>query len=148
MEVILLERVSKLGSLGDAVAVKSGYARNYLIPYGKAVSATSTNKAEFEARRAELQQQADSKRADADKRAAGLADLTVTIAVNAGEEGKLYGSIGTRDIAVAITEAGQAVDKSEIRLPEGAIRALGEFSIDVQLHSDVVVAVQLAVIPE
>lgn len=148
MQVILLEKVGKLGDLGDQVAVKAGFGRNYLIPYGKAVPATETNIASFEARRADLEKAAAEKRGGAEARAAQLAELAVSIAANAGEGGKLFGSIGTRDIAEAITAAGVDVSKSEVRLPMGVIRELGEYEVDIQLHSDVTQAVKLAVVAE
>lgn len=148
MQVILLERVGKLGNLGDQVSVKSGYGRNYLIPYGKAVPATEANIADFEARRAELERIAAEKTGAAQDRAAALAQVSITIEANAGDEGKLFGSIGTRDIAKAITDAGVSVNKSEVRLPEGVIREVGEYDIDIQLHSDIVQAVKLSVIAE
>jgi large subunit ribosomal protein L9 len=148
MQVILLERVGKLGELGDEISVKAGFGRNFLIPYGKAVPATKDNVAEFESRRAELEAAAAEKQAAATARAAQLQELQVTIASNAGEEGKLFGSIGTRDIADAITVAGVAVSKSEVRLPEGVIREIGEYEVVVQLHSDVSQTVKLAVIHE
>ena len=147
MNVILLEKVGKLGNLGDQVTVKSGFGRNYLIPYGKAVSASKDNIAQFEARRAELEATAAEKVAIASKRAEKLAELAVTIAANAGDEGKLFGSIGTRDIAGAITAAGVDVNKSEVRLPEGVIRETGDYDIAIQLHSDVTQVVKLAVVP-
>ena len=146
MEVILLEKIANLGNLGDKVAVKAGYARNFLLPFGKATPATADNVAAFEARRAELEKIAAEKKAEAEARAAKLADLTVTIAANAGEEGKLFGSIGTRDIADAVTAAGVAIKKSEVRLPDGALRTVGEFDIDVQLHTDVDATVKLVVV--
>ena len=146
MEVILLEKIANLGNLGDKVAVKAGYARNFLLPFGKATPATADNVAAFEARRAELEKIAAEKKAEAEARAAKLADLTVTIAANAGEEGKLFGSIGTRDIADAVTAAGVAIEKSEVRLPNGALRTVGEFDIDVQLHTDVDATVKLVVV--
>ncbi|HCL41030.1 MAG TPA: 50S ribosomal protein L9, partial [Pseudomonas sp.] len=133
-------------NLGDKVAVKAGYARNFLLPFGKATPATADNVAAFEARRAELEKIAAEKKAEAEARAAKLADLTVTIAANAGEEGKLFGSIGTRDIADAVTAAGVAIEKSEVRLPDGALRTVGEFDIDVQLHTDVDATVKLVVV--
>jgi len=148
MQVILLERVGKLGDLGDEISVKAGFGRNYLIPYGKAVPATKTNIAEFEARRSELETAAAEKIATASTRAVQLTELMVTIEANAGEEGKLFGSIGTRDIADAITAAGVAVSKSEVRLPEGVIRDLGEYEIVVQLHSDVSETIKLSIIQE
>lgn len=148
MNVILLEKVGKLGNLGDQVTVKSGFGRNFLIPYGKAVPATKGNVEEFEVRRAELEKAADEKKATAEARAEKLAELSVTIAANSGDEGKLFGSIGTRDIAEAISAAGVAVNKSEVRLPEGAIRECGDFEVAIQLHSDVTQTVKLAIIPE
>jgi len=146
MNIILLEKVGKLGNLGDQVNVRGGFARNYLIPYGKAVPATKSNVETFETRRAELLAAADARRAEAQARADKLGSLTVTIGANAGDEGKLFGSIGTRDIADAITAAGVAVDKSEVRLPNGALREIGEYAIDVQVHSDIMQAVKLLVV--
>ncbi|BBB28802.1 50S ribosomal protein L9 [Neptunomonas japonica] len=137
MEVILLEKIGKLGALGDKVSVKSGFGRNYLFPQGKAVPATAVNVAKFEERRAELEATAAEKLNAANVRAEALSGLTVTIASKAGDEGKLFGSIGTRDIAEAITAAGQAVDKSEVRLPEGALRHTGEFEVVLHLHAEV-----------
>src|SRR5690606_23379782 len=148
MEVILLDKVGKLGSIGDKVTVKSGYGRNFLLPQGKAIAATAKNIADFEARRAELEAAAAGKIAEATARAEKLAELNVTIAANAGDEGRLFGSIGTRDIAEAITAAGVAVSKSEVRLPQGVLREIGQFEIDVQLHAEVIQAVKLAVVPE
>ena len=143
MEVILLENIGNLGGLGDKVDVKAGFGRNYLIPQGKAVPATEINTAEFETRRAELEAAA------ADTRAAAINELgLISIPANAGEEGKLFGSVGTRDIAEAITAAGCDVDKSEVRLPEGALRELGEFEIAVQVHGDVSASVAVAVVQE
>ena len=148
MEVILLDKVGKLGKIGDKVSVKAGFGRNYLLPQGKAVAATAKNVAEFEARRADLEATAAAKKAEAEARAAKLAELSVTIAANAGDEGKLFGSIGTRDIADAITAAGVEVTKSEVRLPEGVLREVGQFDIDVQLHPEVIQTVKLAVVAE
>lgn len=146
MEVILLERVGKLGNLGDKVTVKPGFGRNFLFPYGKAVPATAANLAEFESRRAELEKAAAEQKAAADARAAKLENAEVTIAANAGEDGKLFGSVGTREIADALNAAtGADIDKSEVRLPEGALRHTGEFELDVQLHSDVTVTVKVTV---
>jgi len=146
MNIILLEKVGKLGNLGDQVAVRGGFARNYLIPYGKAVPATKSNVEAFESRRADLLAAADAKRGEAQARADKLSGLAVTLGANAGDEGKLFGSIGTRDIADAITAAGVAVDKSEVRLPNGALREVGEFDIDVQVHSDITATVKLSVV--
>ncbi|RDE25035.1 50S ribosomal protein L9 [Motiliproteus coralliicola] len=148
MEVILLEKVGKLGGLGDKVNVKAGYGRNYLVPYGKAVPATKSNIESFEARRAELEKAAAEKLAAAEARAEKLNELELTIVAKAGDEGKLFGSIGTRDIADAIAAAGGDADKSEVRLPEGVLRSTGEYEIDVQLHSDVTAVVKLNVTAE
>ncbi|KEF31172.1 MAG: 50S ribosomal protein L9 [Gammaproteobacteria bacterium] len=148
MEVILLEKVANLGSLGDKVKVKAGYGRNFLLPYGKAVPATEANLKAFEERRAELEKAAAEKLSAAQARAEGLEGASFTITSKAGDEGKLFGSIGVRDIADAITAAGTDVEKSEVRLPEGPIRVTGEYDIELQLHSDVVVAVKLAVVAE
>ncbi|PLW81761.1 50S ribosomal protein L9 [Kineobactrum sediminis] len=149
MEVILLENIGNLGDLGDKVDVKAGYGRNFLIPQGKAVPATRFNVAEFEARRAELEAAAAAALAEAQKRADALNALEpIVIGANAGEEGKLFGSVGTRDIAEAITAAGCEVDKSEVRLPEGALRDLGEYEVFIQVHGDVTAAVTVAVVPE
>lgn len=148
MNVILLEKVANLGSLGDKVTVKAGYGRNFLLPYGKAVPATEANLKAFEERRAELEKAAAEKQATAQVRAEALEGAAFTIGSKAGEEGKLFGSIGVRDIADAITAAGTDVEKSEVRLPEGPIRVTGEYEIELQLHSDVGVIVKLAVVAE
>ena len=146
MEVILLEKVGRLGNLGDRVNVRAGYGRNYLVPFGKAVAATDDNVAEFEQRRAELEKAAADRRATAEARAAKLEGVNVTIEANAGDEGKLFGSIGTRDIAEAVTAAGVEVQKSEVRLPLGVIRATGDYEIDVQLHSDITTTINVSVV--
>jgi len=148
MEVILLEKVANLGELGDKVTVKAGFGRNFLLPQGKATAATAENIAQFEARRAELEKAAAEKRAVAEARAAQLNELVVTITANVGEEGKLFGSIGTQDIADALTAAGVEVAKSEVSLPQGTIRQTGEFEISLQLHSEVVAAIKLVVTGE
>ncbi len=149
MEVILLENISNLGSLGDRVNVKAGFGRNYLVPQGKAVPATAGNIAAFEERRAELEAAAAATLAAAQLRADAINALgLISIAANAGEEGKLFGSVGTRDIAEAVTAAGCEVDKSEVRLPEGVLRELGEYEITIQVHGDVFADVAIAVIPE
>lgn len=149
MEVILLERMRNLGVLGETVKVKSGYARNFLIPQGKAVYATKANLAKFEQRRAELEKIAAEKMAVATAKQQQLAALpAITLAAKAGEEGKLFGSIGTRDIAEAITKAGVEVEKREVRLSEGALRHVGEFDVVIELDSDVLATVKLNVIPE
>lgn len=148
MEVILLENVAKLGNLGDKVSVKPGFGRNYLIPYGKAVSATEQNLADFEARRAELEKAQAESKAAADARAQALEGKELTITAKAGDEGKLFGSVGTREIAEVISAEGTEVAKSEVRMPEGAIRQVGEYDIDLHLHSDVNVAVKVIIQPE
>lgn len=148
MDVILLERVRNLGNLGDEVSVKNGYGRNFLIPQGKAVRATAANREVFESRRAELEAQAAGQLKAAEDRAAGLSELAVTIAARASDEGKLFGSVGSREIADAVTEAGQEVSKDEVLLPVGPLRSIGEFTVDLQLHSDVTASVTVNVIPE
>lgn len=149
MEVILLENIGNLGGLGDKVEVKAGFGRNYLIPQGKAVPATADNVAQFEARRAELEAAAADAFTAAQARAEAINALgVVSIAANAGEEGKLFGSVGTRDIAEAVSAAGCNIDKSEVRLPEGALRELGEFEIAIQVHGDVSAMVVIAVVSE
>lgn len=148
MQVILLEKVNRLGELGELVDVKAGYGRNFLIPQGRAVPATKENVVRFEERRAELEKLAGEKLAAAEKRADALRAVELEIAVRAGDEGKLFGSVGARDIVDAIIAKGVTVEKSEVRMPHGAIRQAGEFEIDVQVHSDIVVQVKLAVVPE
>jgi large subunit ribosomal protein L9 len=145
MEVILLEKMGKLGDLGDKVKVKAGYGRNYLLPFGKAVAATEANTASFEARRAELEASANEKRSAAEVRAAALAELSLVIEAQAGEGGKLFGSVGPRDVAEVISVAGVEVSKSEVRMPKGPIRELGEFQIVIHLHTDVEAEVSIAV---
>ncbi|CAH0534600.1 50S ribosomal protein L9 [Vibrio stylophorae] len=149
MQVILLDKIANLGSLGDQVTVKAGYARNFLIPQGKAVMATKDNVAMFDARRAELEAKVAEALVAAQARAEQVEALeAVVIASKAGDEGKLFGSIGTRDIADAITTAGVKVVKSEVRLPEGALRNVGEFEISLQLHSDVFATAKVSVVAE
>ena len=149
MEVILLDNVGSLGGLGDRVDVKPGYGRNFLIPQGKAVPATPENVEKFEARRAELEAAAAATLDVAQKRAEGIQALEqVQIAATAGEEGKLFGSVGTRDIAEALTAAGCDTDKSEVRLPDGAIRELGEYEIMIQLHAEVATTANIAIVAE
>ena len=149
MEVILLDKIAHLGDLDDKVVVKSGFARNYLFPQGKAVMATKDNLAAFEARRAELEAKLADVKAAAEARAAQLSALTnVTIATKAGDEGKLFGSVGTRDIADAITAAGVPVAKSEVRMQNGVLRSVGEYDIVVHLHTDVNTTVKVAVVAE
>ena len=149
MQVILLDKIGNLGSLGDTVNVKSGYARNFLIPQGKAVMATKANVAMFESRRAELEAKVAEQLTAAQTRADQVNALeAVVIASKAGDEGKLFGSIGTRDIADAITAAGVKVSKSEVRLPEGALRNVGEYEVSVQLHSEVFATAKVQVVAE
>lgn len=146
MQVILLDKIAKLGGLGDQVSVKSGYARNYLIPQGKAVMATKANIEAFGARRAELEAKLAANKAAAEERAAKLGELAaVVIASKSGDEGKLFGSIGTRDVAEAITAAGVAVAKSEVRMGN-VLRNTGEYEVAVQLHADVKATVQIQVV--
>ncbi len=148
MNVILLERVQNLGDLGDQVSVKAGYGRNFLIPQGRAVSASKDNVAKFEARRAELEKTAAEKLADAAARKIALEVLEITITQQAGDEGKLFGSVGTHDIAEAITAAGAEVSRAEVRLSEGALRQVGDYEISIELHSDVQATVKLSVVAE
>jgi len=148
MNVILLERVGNLGDLGDEVHVKAGFARNFLIPQGKAVRATEDNRSVFEGRRAELEKTANEQLGEAQQRATKLEGLALTIMVKAGEEGKLYGSVGTQDIVDAVALQSHEIAKSEVRLPEGVIRVTGEYEIDLQLHSDVTVVIQVSVVSE
>ena len=148
MEVILLESVQKLGELGEKVIVKSGYGRNFLIPQKKAVPATAENLQRFEERRAELEALAGEKLAVAKSRAEKVGALSISIATNAGEEGKLFGSITVRDIADACEAAGVEVEKSEVRLPSGPIRELGQYEIDIHLHPEVDAVLKLTVVAE
>ncbi len=148
MEVILLEKVDNLGNLGDKVQVKSGYARNYLIPQGKAKYATPANIAEFEARRAELEKAAVEALEAAKARAASLEGMEIVITAMAGNEGKLFGSIGTQDIADAVTAAGVPVERREVRLPEGALRMAGEYDIELHLQPDIDTVIKLVIKPE
>ena len=148
MEVILLDKVKNLGNIGDMVKVRAGYGRNFLIPQGKAVRATKENVEHFEARRAELEQKSTDAFVAAQARADQLSGLSVDITSKAGDEGKLYGSIGTRDIASAVTAAGVEIHKSEVLLPEGAIRNAGEYEVAIQLHPDVTGKVKINVMPE
>ncbi len=150
MEIILLEKVDNVGSLGDKVAVKSGFARNYLIPQGKAVFASPANVKVFEERRAELEKQAADKLAAAEARRTQFAALEegVTITHKAGEEGKLFGSVGTVDIVAACEAAGVEVARSEVRMPEGAFRMTGEYTVALHLHADVDVDLKVNVVAE
>ncbi len=145
MEVILLDKVENLGGIGDKVKVKPGYARNYLLPQGKAARATPENVAEFEARRAELEAKAAAVIADAKARSEKIEGLTLTIRAKAGTEGKLFGSVGPVDIAEAAEAVGVTIERSEIRLAEGPLRAVGEHQVEVHLHSEVSVPITVTV---
>ena len=145
MQLILLQKVVNLGGLGDKVKVKPGFGRNYLIPYGKAVPATADNVAAFEAKRAEYEAKANAQLADAEARKAKLEGATVTIAANASTEGKLFGSVGPREIAEAFTAAGFPLEKNEVVLGEGPLRRTGEFDIEVRMHADVGTTVKVVV---
>jgi large subunit ribosomal protein L9 len=149
MEVILLENIENLGSLGDKVTVKPGFARNYLLPSGKAKPATPENLAEFEQRRAELEKAMAEAKAKAEERKQAIEELgKVEITAKVGSEGKLFGSIGTADIADAITAAGTAIEKREVRLPEGALRVTGEHEIDLHLHTGVDAKILIVIVGE
>ncbi len=148
MEIILLEKIANLGAMGEKVDVKPGYGRNYLIPQGKAAAATEANVAEFEALRAELEKKAAAALAAAEARRDQLADTTITIAAKAGEEGKLFGSIGTADITQHLIDNGVSVERNEVRLPTGAFRQIGDYEVDLHLHSDVNVTIKLIITAE
>lgn len=148
MEVILLEKVHNLGALGDLVKVKSGYARNFLIPGGKATLATAANKAKFEQHRKELETTAADKLTQAQARAAKMVGVVVTVARRAGEDGKLFGSVTNHDIADAMTAQGVELSKSEIHLPHGPLKEVGEFEVPVSLHADVHLTIKVQVIEE
>ena len=148
MEVILLEKVHRLGNLGDKVKVKPGYGRNYLIPTGKAVPATAQNVAKFEATHAEIEEAQAKSLEEAQARAEALAGLTITIASKAGTEGRLYGSVGTADIVSAVTAAGVNLSKKEVRLPKGPLREIGEHTVDLHLHPDLSATVKVLVVAE
>jgi len=148
MKLILLQKVVNLGGLGDTVTVKPGYGRNFLVPQGKAVPATAANVSMFEAKRAEYQAKADAVLADAQKRLTDLEGAEVTIAANASTEGKLFGSVGARDIAEAFTAAGHKVEKSEVVMGEGPIRRTGEFEVTVNLHAEVHTKVKVQAVGE
>ncbi|MAQ99114.1 MAG: 50S ribosomal protein L9 [Oceanospirillaceae bacterium] len=148
MQIILLEKVANLGSLGEQVTVRPGYARNYLFPQGKAVPATKANVEQFEARRAELEAQAATNLSAAEARKEQIDSAELSVAVKAGDEGKLFGSLGNRDIADLATAAGIELAKSEVRLPEGPIRQVGEYEIAIQLHAEVEAVLKLHVVAE
>lgn len=145
MEVILLERIRRLGKVGDRVNVKSGYARNYLVPYQKAVLATQANVAAFEARRAELENAAQALLDEAQSRAKAFEGLTITVARKAAEDGKLFGSVSVYDVIDAIKAKGHELERREVIMPEQQIRSLGEYDITLEFHSDVVFAIKLVV---
>ncbi|MCR9192543.1 MAG: 50S ribosomal protein L9 [Gammaproteobacteria bacterium] len=147
MQVILLEKIRNLGDLGDNVKVKPGYGRNYLIPQHKAVFATEKNIVEFEKKRAELEKKAAQEFAKAEERAAKLQDLTVVIASQASDEGKLYGSVGLNEIQEAIVAKSIEVSRREIMMPDGVFHSVGQYPIDIQVHSDLVVTIQVEVVP-
>ena len=148
MEVILLQKVANLGSIGERVKVRSGYGRNFLLPQGKATLATPENIARFEARRAELERLAREQLVSAEERAAAIKDFKLTIHAKAGAEGKLFGSIGTSDIAEACTRDGFPIERSEVRLPTGPLRMLGEHVVSLHLHADIDVPLHVSIIAE
>jgi large subunit ribosomal protein L9 len=148
MDVILLEKVANLGNLGDRVDVRSGYARNFLLPKGKATLATAANVARFEARRAELEKAANDQLSAAQARAAKFEGFKLSITAKAGTEGKLFGSIGTTDIAEAASKAGQPLERAEVRLPNGPLRSVGEHTVSVHLHTDIDIELPVVIVAE
>ena len=148
MEVILLQKVANLGNIGDRVKVRSGFGRNFLLPEGKATLATPDNIARFEARRVELERLAREHMVSAEERAAAMKDFKLTIHAKAGTEGKLFGSIGTSDIAEACSQAGFKVERSEVRLPSGPLRMVGEHQVNLHLHADIDVPLHLTIVAE
>jgi large subunit ribosomal protein L9 len=148
MEIILLQKVANLGNIGDRVKVKSGFGRNYLLPQGKATVATPGNVARFEARRAELEKAAHEQMSSAEQRAEQLKEFKLVIPSKAGTEGKLFGSIGTADIAEAATRAGIKIERSEVRLPNGALRTIGDHSVVLHLHADIDVPLAVTIVAE
>jgi large subunit ribosomal protein L9 len=148
VEVILMKKVGGLGELGDKVAVRPGYGRNYLVPQGLAAPATEANLKAFEERRAELEREAADALAAAEGRRGQLDGLTVSIARKAGDEGRLFGSVGTGDIAEAVQAMGMPLEKQEVRLPSGAFRATGEYEVVVHLHPEVDAAIKVEIVPE
>ncbi len=148
MDVILLEKVANLGNIGDRVKVRSGFGRNFLLPHGKATLATRDNVAKFEARRAELERAAHEQLASAQQRAEAMKDFRLVITAKAGTEGKLFGSIGTTDIAEASTRAGHKLARSEVRLPTGPLRTIGEHTVSVHLHADVDLTLPVTIVAE
>ena len=148
MEIILLQKVANLGNIGDRVKVRSGYGRNFLLPQGKATAATADNVARFEARRAELEKAAREHLVSASERADAMKDFKLTIQAKAGTEGKLFGSIGTSDIAEACQKAGFNVLRSEVRMPNGPLRTIGEHVVHLHLHADVDVPLAVTIVAE
>ncbi|MGA8862695.1 MAG: 50S ribosomal protein L9 [Gallionella sp.] len=148
MQIILMEKVTNLGSLGEVVKVKNGFARNFLIPQGKAKRATDANMAEFEARRAELEAADKAKLAEAQTRGEKLAGLTVQIVQKAGVDGKLFGSVTNADIVSALAAQGFTVEKSQVRMPEGHLKQIGDHPVNIALHTDVVVGITVSVLGE
>ena len=148
MEVILLQKVANLGNVGDRVKVRSGFGRNFLLPQGKATLATAENIARFEARRAELERMAREHLQSAEDRAVALRDFKLTVSAKAGTEGKLFGSVGTSDVAEAVTRAGFHLERSEVRLPNGPLRMLGEHLVSLHLHADIDVPLHVTIIAE
>jgi len=148
MDIILLQKVANLGQIGDRVKVKSGYARNYLVPTGRATMATAANVAKFEAQRHDLEAKAHSELASAQERALKFENFKLELKAKAGSEGKLFGSIGTADIAEASVKAGQPVTRSEVRMPTGPIRTTGEHAVQLHLHTDVNVTLMVTIVPE
>ena len=148
MEVILLQKVANLGNIGDRVKVRSGFGRNYLLPQGKATLATAEHIARFESRRAELEKAAREQLQSAEERAAAMKDMKVLISAKAGPEGKLFGSIGTGDVADACVKAGFKVGRSEVRLPSGPLRMTGDQAVSLHLHADIDVAVTVSIVAE
>lgn len=148
MRVILQQDVTNLGKVGDQVSVRAGFGRNYLLPQGMAVIATPKNIADFEARRSELEKAAADVLTDANSRAEKVANLEIVISAQAGDEGKLFGSVGTRDIADAITQKGVNVEKKEVVMNEGAIRQVGEYTVTLKLHSAVSIPVKIKIVGE
>jgi len=148
MEVILLQKIANLGNIGDRVKVRSGFGRNFLLPQGKATLATPENVARFEARRAELERLAREHLSSAEERAAAMQDFKLTVHAKAGTEGKLFGSIGTSDIAEACNQAGFKIERSEVRLPSGPLRMLGEHAVNLHLHADIDVPLHVTIVAE
>ena len=148
MDIILLQKVANLCNIGDRVKVKSGFGRNYLLPQGKATLATPDNVKRFEERRAELEKAAHEHLSSAEQRATQLKEFKLVIPAKAGTEGKLFGSIGTNDIAEAATKAGHPLARSEVRLPTGPLRMIGEYSVELHLHADVDFALPVVIVPE